>query len=119
VPVLLRLLFDLTAGSGRKEFYVGESIAPFDRIRTPAGEFLERGDVFTMPGFYSSDTETLCVNVRPEEGDLSILGEDRARLLNIRQIDPGRELTGTDLSSFFLILAMLSVALELGLILLK
>ena len=119
VPVLLRLLFDITTGSGRKEFYVGESIAPFDRIRTPTGEFLESGDVFAMPGFYSSDTETLCVNVGPEEGDLSTLGEDRARLLNIRQIDPGQELTGTDLSSLFMILALLSVAFELGLILLK
>jgi hypothetical protein len=119
VPLLLRLLFGLATGSGRKEFYVGESITPFNRIRTPAGEFLDSGDVFTVPGFYSSDSETLCVNVRPEEGDLSILGAERARLLNIRQIDPGRELTGTDLSSFFMVLALLSVVLELGLILLK
>jgi hypothetical protein len=47
------------------------------------------------------------------------MSEERAGVLHIRQVDPERDLTGSDLSTFFLILALLSVVFELGLILLR
>jgi len=119
VPVLLRLMMNLVRGHQRMEFYVGEQIIQSGSVKTPSGEFLRTGDEFLMPGFYSHDGETLCVNVRPQEGDLQVLGAERARILNIRQIDPRRDLMGSDLSSLFLILALLSILLELGLIWLR
>ncbi|UCG29268.1 MAG: BatA domain-containing protein [candidate division WOR-3 bacterium] len=119
VPVLLRLLVNFAAESTRLEYYVGESVAPFNRVSTPAGDMLNSEDYFMMPGYHRVDGETLCVNVRPEEGNLQLLGAERMKILNVRQIDPERDLTGSDLSSFFLLLAMLMVLFELGLILLR
>ncbi|MDH4211608.1 MAG: BatA domain-containing protein [candidate division WOR-3 bacterium] len=119
VPVFLRLLVNFVAESRRREFYVGENVAPLEWVRTPAGDLLNSEDNFKIPGFYSYDSETLCVNVRPGEGDLRILGAERAKVLNIRQVDAERDLTGSDLSSFFLLLALLSIVLELGLIFLR
>lgn len=119
VPVLLRLMMNLVQGHQRTEFYVGEQIVQSGSVKTPSGEFLRTGDEFLMPGFHTRDGETLCVNVRPEEGDLQVLGPERARILNIREIDLQLDLAGGDLSSFFLVLALLSILLELGLIWLR
>ncbi len=119
VPVFLRLLVNFVAESQRKEFYVGENVAPLEWVKTPVGDLLSSEDNFKIPGFYFYDSETLSVNVRHGEGDLRSLGAERAGVLNITQVDPERDLTGSDLSSFFLILALMSVVLELGLILLR
>lgn len=119
VPVILRLLVNFTAESRRREFYVGDDVAPFRSVRTPAGDLLESGDHFEIPGFHFHDGETLCVNVGYAEGDLYPLGAERAAVLNIRKVDPERDLAGSDLSALFLILALLAVVVELGLILLR
>jgi hypothetical protein len=119
VPVLLRLIVNMVQGHERMEYYVGERIVQGGSVKTPTGELLRAGDEFRVAGFYSVDGETLCVNVRPEEGNLEILGPERARILNIEQLDPHQDLTGSDLSSFFLVLALLSILLELGLIWLR
>ena len=119
VPVFLRLLVDCVTRLGQREFYVGESVAPLSMVRTPAGDVLLSGDAFKIPGFYTHDGESLCVNVEPNEGDLRALGEERAGILNIRQVDPERDLVGSDLSTLFLVMALFSIAAELGLFLLR
>ena len=119
VPVTLRLLVSFAAESHRREFYVGDDVTPFRLVRTPTGDLLESGDHFKIPGFHVHDGETLGVNVGYAEGDLHPLGVERTAALNIRKVDPERDLAGSDLSALFLILAMLAVVVELGLILLR
>jgi hypothetical protein len=118
VPVLLRILASLTSERSR-EYYIGDEVPNYDMIKEPNGEFLSRGDVFLVPGFHETDKETLCVNVKPSEGDLSVLGEERAEILSVQQIDPERRLAGSDLTDLVLVLALLALALELGLLLLR
>jgi hypothetical protein len=119
VPVLLRLLVNFVAGSQLTEFRVGENVAPLERVRTPAGDVLASDDFFKIPGFYSHNGESLCVNVEPGEGDLRILGQERAAILNVQKVDPEKDLAGSDLTTLFLIMALLSVFFELGFILLR
>jgi hypothetical protein len=59
------------------------------------------------------------VNIRPEEGDLRILGSERANILNVQRIEPERDLMGSDLARLFLILALMAIILELGLLFLR
>ncbi len=117
VPVLLRILVSLTSKE-HKEYQVGDRMQFYGMVKAPDGEFLKPGDAFSMPGFYELDNETLCVNVSPPEGDLSVLGLRRAEILNVRQVDPARHLTGSDLTNLVLMLALLALALEVGLLLL-
>jgi hypothetical protein len=117
VPILLRMIVSLTSEPS-KEYYIGDSVRTYATMRAPDGKLLDRGDLFKTPGFYVSDTETLCVNVDPREGDLRPLGRERAGILNVQQIDPAHGLTGSDLTSLFLILALFALAIELGLLLL-
>jgi hypothetical protein len=119
VPVILRLVTSLAARQQSKEFLVGDRALEYGSVRMPSGEILSREAEFSMPGFHFVDGETLCVNVRPEEGNLNILGAGRAQILNVQQIDPEHQLTGSDLSSILLMLALVSLAAELGLLLLR
>jgi len=117
VPTLLRLMVNLVSESDREEFYVGDRIPRYGLVKSPNGEYLGADDIFSMPGFHLADKETICVNVRPQEGDLSILGQERADILNVQQIDPEHHLVGSDLTNFFLLLALVALAFELALLL--
>jgi len=119
VPMILRLLVNFSAETSRREFYVGDEVAPFRSVRTPTGDLLENGDHFKVPGFHFHDGETLCVNVGYTEGNLYPLGAERTAVLNIRKVDPEKDLAGSDLSALFLTLALLAVVFELSLILLR
>jgi hypothetical protein len=119
VPVILRLIVSLVSEPSGNELYVGDRVPASGTVRTPAGELLLAEEALTMPGFHFIDGETLCVNVRAEEGDLRILGSERADILNVQRIEPGRDLMGSDLSQLFLILALMAIILELGLLFLR
>jgi hypothetical protein len=119
VPFLLRMLIDLVSDQYRKEYHVGDQFLEYGYIRAPNGEFLHSGDKYFMPGFHVVDQETLCVNVDPSEGDLRVLGRERADILGLREIDSERALTGSDLTDLFLIIAFILLAFELGLLILR
>ena len=119
VPFLLRMVMDLVSDHYRREYYVGDEILTYGSIRAPNGELLSSGDAYFMPGFHTADEETLCVNIDSHEGDLRVMGNERAEILNVRQIDPEHHLMDSDLTNFFLILALVALAFELGLLLLR
>jgi hypothetical protein len=119
VPFLLRLVTDLVSDQYRKEYHVGDRLMNFGSVRAPNGELLMSGEAYFMPGFHTAEEETLCVNVDPGEGDLRALGKERAEILGVRIIDPEHNLLGSDLTNLFLILALIAVAFELGLLLLR
>ena len=119
VPIMLRLIVSLVSEAHGKEFFVGDRVLAYGSTRAPNGELLSQGDVFTMPGFHFVNGDTLCVNVEPEEGNLKILGPERSEVLNVRRVDPTRHLMGSDLSSFFLIFALIALAFELVFLLLR
>ncbi|MBE0433652.1 BatA domain-containing protein [candidate division WOR-3 bacterium] len=119
VPVMLRLMVNLVTRQQRKEYRVGEVVTLPGTVRTPAGELLHPGDQLSMPGFHFHDGETLAVNVLPEEGDLRVMGPERARVLGVSGIDPQRDLAGSDLSNLFLVLALVLILVELALLWLR
>ena len=88
----------------------------FDKLKAPTGEYINRGSEFLMPGFYAADDETLGVNVISHEGNLKILGTERAAILNIQMVKE-EDLLGSDLSTIFLFLALLAILLELAMLL--
>lgn len=118
VPLLLRILASLTMEEHR-EYYVGDEVTFNDLVKMPSGELLRTGDKFLEPGFHEVANETLCVNVDPAEGDLNVLGEKRAEILNVQKVDPARHLTGSDLTNLTLILALLALVFEVGLLVLR
>jgi hypothetical protein len=119
VPAILRMIVALVSEPYGRELYVGERAPASGTIRTPTGELLGVEKELTMPGVHLVDDETLCVNVNPEEGDLRILGSERARIMNVEPIAPERDLMGSDLSQLFLILALVAIICELGLLFLR
>ncbi len=119
VPVILRLVMHVAQGNERKEFYIGDTVTTPGNVKTPTAEFLQPGREFIVPGFYVTDGETICVNVLPQEGDLQTLSAERARFFNVEVVDPMHDLAGSDLSNLFLVLAFLSLLLELGCIWLR
>ena len=119
VPFLLRLVTDLVSDQYRKEYRVGDRLLNHGSVRAPNGELLFSGEVYFMPGFHTAEEETLCVNVDPAESNLRPLGKERAEILGVRIIDPEYSLMGSDLTNLFLILALVTLALELGLLLLR
>jgi hypothetical protein len=119
VPVVLRMIVALVSAPYGSELYVDDRVPASGTVRTPTGELLNEDKELTMPGFHFIDDETLCVNVKPEEGDLRILGSERAGILNVQRIVPERDMMGSDLSQLFLILALVAVIFELGLLFLR
>ena len=116
VPLIYRLIASLIFTSQNNEFYVGERMRTFDKLKAPTGEYINRGSEFLMPGFYAADDETLGVNVISHEGNLKILGTERAAILNIQMVKE-EDLLGSDLSTIFLFLALLAILLELAMLL--
>lgn len=119
VPVILRLMMELVSEPYNNELYVGDRVPTSGTVRTPAGELLNGEETLAMPGFHDIDGETLCVNVRPEEGDLRVLGPERAKILNVQRIEPERDLMGSDLAQLLLIFALVAIIFELGLLFLR
>lgn len=117
VPLLFRLIISTTYNKFDKEYYVGQKIDIFEQIKAPTGEYLTKGKEFIYPGFYTVDNETIGVNVDPEEGNLKILGEEAANVLNVHRINLDKDLNKGDLSTIFLYLALFALFLELTLLL--
>lgn len=113
VPVILRLMLSLTAQRQSKELFVGDRALGYGSVRMPSGEILGSEAEFSMPGFHLADGETLCVNVRPEEGNLNTLGPERARVLNVQPIDAEQLRAGSDLAGLLLMFALVVLAAEL------
>ncbi len=117
VPLLFRLIISTTYKSYENEFYIGEIVYTFGKLRAPTGEYITKGKEFLTPGFYTIDSETIGVNVIPEEGNPKILGDEAAKILNVQTIDAKDNLAKGDLSDIFLYLALCALFLEVGLLL--
>lgn len=119
VPLLFRIIISTVNKSYDKEFYIGQKINVSERLKAPTGEYLSEGMEFLIPGFYTTASETIGVNVIPEEGNPKRLGNEVAKILNIENIDLEKDLTGSDLSNFFLLLALFILLLEQFLLLIR
>jgi len=117
VPLLYRLIVSLAFRTQDREFYVGTRPKTFKKLKAPTGEYLSPESEFLIPGFYTTDDDTLGVNVTPDEGNLTILGNERAKILNIHTINVEKDLTGGDLTTPLLYLALFVILLELVLLL--
>ena len=118
VPFLHRLIGSLVYRITDRELLVGAPVDTNRTLRGINGEYL-RATVFLKPGFYVYNSETIGVNIDPEEGNLKATGVEAAKTLGIKAIDETKNMGGGDLSSVFLLLALLAVFLELGLLLIK
>lgn len=117
IPLLFRLIISTTYKSYAKEFYIGQKIKTFKRLKAPTGEYLTKGKEFLIPGFYTMDSETIGINVVPEEGNLKILGDEAAKILNTHTVNLAKDVAEADLSNTFLYLALFAILLELLLLL--
>jgi hypothetical protein len=113
VPLVFRLVTALTTKSLEKEFYVGEVLTMPNGFSAPTGEYIAPQSEFLIPGFYTSENETIAINVLPQEGNLNILGSEIEKILNIHTIDTEMELSRSDLSKIFLYLALFALLSEL------
>jgi hypothetical protein len=118
IPLVYRLLASLMSTSVNKELYVGDTVRSFQQLKTPSGEYLVQGDEFPAPGFYGAGDDTVAVNVYPDEGNLTMLGNERARILNIHTINK-ETVTGSDMATFFLLLSLLAIVVETMLLLIR
>jgi len=112
------LIINTTYKSYNKEFYVGENITTYTKLKAPTGEYLTKGTELLVPGFYTVDSETIGVNVSPEEGNLKILGDGAAKILNIQTITLDNDLAEGNLSHTLLYFILFVILLELLLLLL-
>ena len=118
IPLVFRLIINTTYKSYNKEFYVGENITTYTKLKAPTGEYLTKGTELLVPGFYTVDSETIGVNVIPEEGNLKILGDGAAKILNIQTITLDNDLAESNLSHTLLYFVLFIILLELLLLLL-
>jgi hypothetical protein len=117
IPLLYRLIVNTTVKSQDKEYYIGHTILTYERLKASTGEILTKGTTLETPGFYTADTETIAVNVLPSEGNLTILGDNAARALNVRPFTTA-DAGGNDFSDVFLYCALVALLLEILLLLL-
>ncbi len=117
IPVLYRLIISTTHKSYDKEFYIGQKLDILQSLKAPTGEYLTKGKEFLSPGFYTANSETMGVNVIPDEGNLKIVGDEVANILNIHTLDLKKDFARGDLSTMFLYFVLLVLLLELGLLL--
>lgn len=118
VPLLYRLIGSLVYRIHDRESSIGMRTQTLTRIKAPTGEYLKPQSEFLIPGFYTTDNETLGVSVDPNEGNLSVLGDERAKILRIHSIDVEKDLGGGDITNMLLFLALFVVMLELALLVL-
>lgn len=118
IPLIFRLIINTTYKSNNKEFYVGEKLNTFTKLKAPTGEYLAKGIEFLIPGFYTADGETIGVNVIPEEGNTKILGVEAAKILNIHTATLDKDFAEGDLSHTLLYFALFAILMELLLLLL-
>lgn len=112
VPLLYRLITSLVYRFPDKEFYVGNKLNTHKILKGPNDEYLTDNE-FSKPGFYTLNHETLGINVIPEEGNLKTIGEEIAKSLNVQTIDLTISTAGGDLTSIFLLLALVAIFFEL------
>ena len=117
IPILYRLIVSAGLQDRDREFVVGDKAST--QLTTPSDLTLVKGNIFLIPGFYLDQGDSVAVNVDPAESDLKPLGKEQAKALNITMIDQREFFGGTELSSFFLILALIAILLEVGLLLIK
>ncbi|KPJ74424.1 hypothetical protein AMJ52_00500 [candidate division TA06 bacterium DG_78] len=118
IPLVYRLLMGLVTTPLNREFYIGDKMTSFQRLKTPRGEYLVQGDEFRQPGFYGAGDDTIAVNVNPDEGNLAVLGNERAHILNIHTTTQ-ESIVGSDLTIFFLFLSLLAIVVETLLLFIK
>jgi hypothetical protein len=118
IPLIYRLLVGLMFPSLNTELYVGDKMKAPLHVKTPRGEYLVQGDEFSVPGFYEAGDETIAVNVYPGEGNLTVLGDERAHILNIHTTTQ-EKIVGSDMTVFFLFLSLLAIVVETLLLLIK
>lgn len=118
VPLLYRLISSLVYRIHDREAYIGMRTQMPTRIKAPTGEYLDPQRMFLIPGFYTTDNETIGVNVDPHEGNLNVLGNERAKILQIHPIDIEKNFRGGDVTNTLLSLALFVILLELLLLLL-
>jgi hypothetical protein len=118
IPLIYRLFVGLMATSQNKEFYVGDKIRLPQQVKTPRGDYLTQGDEFPAPGFYEAGDDTIAVNVDPNEGDLTVLGNERTHILNIHTTTE-EKVVGSDMTTLFLLLSLLVIVVETLLLLIK
>jgi len=116
VPLLYRLIASLVYRLPDREFYVGDRITTYERLKGPDGEYLTKNGKFLKPGFYTTDNETIAVNVVPEEGNLKTIKDEVSKSLNIKIIDLKDTLGYGDLTGLFLFLTLFAILFELILI---
>ncbi len=119
VPLLYRLIGSFVYRIHDRESYVGKRSQMPTRIKAPTGEYLAPRSIFLIPGFYTTDNETIGVNVDSHEGNLSVLGDERAKVLDIHPIDIEENFGGGDVSTTLLSLALFVILLELLLLILR
>jgi hypothetical protein len=111
IPLIYRLLMGFMSTSLDKEFYVSDRMRSQQQLKTPRGEYLTQKDEFPIPGFYGAGDDTIAVNVDPDEGNLTVLGNERARILNIHTTTQ-EKIVESDLAIFFLFLSLLALVFE-------
>jgi hypothetical protein len=118
IPLIYRIIMHASSQHANHTHYVG-SPNPFKTpIQTPTGELLYPNAEFTTPGHYHIGDTIVGVNVVPQEGDIKPLGKAIAPALQIESIQAA-DLTGKDLSLFFLICALFFLLFEVFLLVIR
>jgi len=113
VPLLHRLIINTLYKRYDREAVIGDPVPGNEPMKAPTNEYLQPGQGFSQPGFYTNSRDTIAVNVESAEGDLKILGKENARILNIAKIDPRDDISQDDLSILFLYLALAALIIEM------
>ncbi|MGB9720062.1 MAG: BatA domain-containing protein [bacterium] len=117
LPLLHSLIYGLVNRNIDSEFKIGEKFLRTGLIKGPEGEILSEG-IFSKPGFYTIDGETLGVNIDPIESNFATISPEMAKNLGIKTITIESSGGPADLTNFFLILALCAFVCELVLLLL-
>jgi len=112
LPLLHSLIYGLINKNIDNEFKVGEKLLRPGLIKGLDGEILSEG-IFSKPGFYTVDSETLSVNIDPLESKPVTISSEMAKNLGIKTITTESLSGPADLTTLFLILALCALVCEL------
>lgn len=118
IPLLYRLVMRSVQPEYDLHQYVGSINMLTKPLKAPTGELVPPDGEFLNPGLYTTEDTIIAVNVSADEGDIKPLGKAAARLLNITPIKTD-DITGKDLSLFFLICALAFLLFEVILLLIR
>ena len=113
VPLLHRLIVSTAQQSRDYELCVGDQTRQYGELKTPTGEYISPGQELLVPGFYTTAQDTIGVNVAAIEGNLKIIGNEAAKALHVKIVDPEKDFELGDMSATFLLLALFALLLEL------